>query len=79
MPEVFALLWSRKSNGFHIEPLERTCKSGMRFFLGNMENDYLVLFTGSTDECSAKADELRPICKERTVVRNLYKPDEDAI
>ncbi len=79
MSEPFALLWSRKSNGFHIEPLARACESGMRFFQGNIENDYLLLFTGSSDECSSKADELRRVCDERAVVRALYGPHEDSI
>ena len=72
MDETYALLWSRKSNGFHIEPLSRTCESGMQFFHHNQQNDYLVIFTGTLDQCSDKADELRPICIERDEVRRLY-------
>lgn len=77
MPETYALLWSRHSNGFHIEPLSRTCESGMRFFQGNAKNDYLLIFTGSRDECGDKANELRPICIERDEVRKLYDSGRD--
>ena len=79
MSEPFTLLWSRRSNSFHIEPMERTCKSGMRFFVNNVENDYLLLFTGSKDECVAKAEELRPIREERAIVRDLYSPGQDEV
>ena len=70
--EKWVLLWSRKANGFHIEPLARTCEGGMRLFTRDQVNDYLVTFTGTFDECSSKADELRPICIERDAVRKLY-------
>lgn len=72
MEETYALLWSRKSNGFHIEPLSSTCEAGMRFFQSNQANDYLVLFVGTRDQVSDKADELRPVCIERQEVRRLY-------
>lgn len=75
MDETYALLWSRKSNGFHIEPLSRTCEAGMRFFHQNQANDYLLLFVGTRDAVSEKADELRPIVHERQEVRRLYDPD----
>lgn len=79
MDETYALLWSRKSNGFHIEPLQRTCESGMQFFRHNQANDYLVIFVGTSDECSTQADELRPICIERAEVRKLYDPGSEPI
>lgn len=71
--EVWALLWSKKSNCFHVEPLARTAASGMVFFRTNATNDYLLLACGSYEEVSAKADELRSICRERDEVRRLYE------
>lgn len=76
MEEQFALLWSRKSNGFHIEPLARARQSGMRFFEQNTSNDYLLIAVGTSDECSAKADALRPVVIERNEVRRLYDTDD---
>jgi hypothetical protein len=63
--EVWALLWSKSGNGFHVEPLEQTAKSGMRFLKANQKNDYLLIAYGTSDEVFARAEELRPICRER--------------
>lgn len=70
--ELWALLWSKQANCFHIEPLERSAEAGKRFFKANQTNDYLLLSYGSFDEVSALADELRPACLERETVRRLY-------
>lgn len=70
--ETHALLWSKKSNCFHIEPLQATVNNGLRFFRSNSTNDYLVIGVGSLDECGKKADELRPLLQERDEVRRLF-------
>lgn len=70
--ETCALLWSKKSNCFHIEPLPATVNNGMRFFTSNKTNDYLVIHVGNRAECNAKADELRPVVIEREEVRRLF-------
>ena len=75
--EIYALLWSKKSNGFHTEPLSRTAQSGMRFLQENMTNDYLLIAFGTEDEVDAKAEELRPLLIEREEVRRLYGSDRD--
>lgn len=69
---TYALLWSKKSNCFHIEQLTDTAKKGRTFFLTNSSNDYLVIAIGTRDQCGEKADELRPILRERDEVRRLY-------
>lgn len=76
--ELWALLWSKKSNGFHVEPLEKTAESGMKFLKANQTNDYLVVAFGSSDEMFHKADELRHICLERTwpEAAMYHKPKE---
>lgn len=63
--ELWALLWSKSGNGFHVEPLERTAEAGMKFLKANQKNDYLLIAYGTSDEMFEKADELRPICIER--------------
>lgn len=73
MQETYALLWSKKSNCFHVEELSRTEQSGMSFFFKDAVNDYLLLFTGGYDAVSAKADELRHIVTERAEVRLLFE------
>ena len=73
--DTYALLWSKKSNCFHIEPLHDTVVKGLRFFRAQQTNDYLVIGIGTHDECSAKADELRPTLTERDAVRRLYEAE----
>ena len=70
--ETHALLWSKKSNCFHIEPLQAAMNNGLRFLRSNSTNDYLVIGVGSLDECGKKADELRPLLQERDEVRRLF-------
>ena len=73
--DTYALLWSKKSNCFHIEPLQDTVAKGLRFFRAQQTNDYLVIGIGTHDECSAMADELRPTLTERDAVRRLYEAE----
>lgn len=70
--EIFALLWSRSSNCFHVEPLEQTAKNGMRFFQRESRNDYLLIGYGSHEQVCELAEKLRPIINERAEVRRLY-------
>lgn len=70
--DTYALLWSRKSNCFHIEPLSETCRSGMRFFFQDSRNDYLLLAVGTDDEMHRQAEKLRPVVTERAEVRRLF-------
>jgi hypothetical protein len=74
MNDLYALLWSRRQNCFHVEPLSRTCQSGMKFFRDNATNDYLLIGIGTHDEVGNRADELRHVCIERDEVRRLYEP-----
>lgn len=72
MDEIYALLWSRSANCFHIEPLADTVQSGTRFFHKNARNDYLLLAYGPRHAMDKRADELRPTLVERAEVRRLY-------
>lgn len=69
MAETYSLLWSKKGNTFHVEPLERTAKSGMDFLHRDQTNDYLLVGFGSMDEMCERADELRPVLEKRSDVR----------
>ena len=73
MDEIYALLWSRSANCFHIELLADTARNGMRFFRRDARNDYLLLAFGSYQEMQARADELRPTITERAEVRRLFE------
>jgi hypothetical protein len=72
MAETYVLLWSKRSNNFHIEQIKYTVESGMYMFRQNSGNDFLLIGFGTLDEMSAKADELRPTLHERAEVRRLY-------
>ena len=72
MDEIYALLWSRSSNCFHIEPLTNTARSEMRFFTRDARNDYLLLAYGPYQAIQDRADSLRTVITERAEVRRLY-------
>lgn len=72
MDEIYALLWSRSANCFHIEPLADTARNGMRFFQREARNDYLLLAYGSRQAMQDQAEGLRPVVIERSEVRRLY-------
>jgi hypothetical protein len=63
--ETYSLLWSKKSNCFHIEPLDDTVSKGIGFMYENKTNDYLLIGYGTYEAMSRNADRLRPILIER--------------
>lgn len=63
--DAYALLWSKRSNCFHIEPLTDTVRKGRTFFLTNSSNDYLLIGLGSREEVDAAADAMRPYMVQR--------------
>lgn len=72
MNEIYALLWSRSANCFHVEPLADTARNGMRFFRREGRNDYLLVAYGGLLDIQNQADCLRPVVEERAEVRRLY-------
>lgn len=63
--QTYALLWSKKSNGLHVEPLEATIAAGVNAMCENRTTDYVLLAIGSREEVQAKADGLRPEVEKR--------------
>lgn len=63
--DAYALLWSKRSNCFHVEPLTDTVRKGRTFFLTNSSNDYLLIGLGSREEVDAAADAMRPYMVQR--------------
>ncbi len=63
--DAHALLWSKRSNCFHIEALTDTVAKGRRFFINNMTNDYLLIGLGSREDVEAAAAALRPHMRKR--------------
>ncbi|MFA5900472.1 MAG: hypothetical protein WC829_15340 [Hyphomicrobium sp.] len=55
----YVLEWSRKSNGFHIQPLESTLAGNQKCFMENTSHDYIVLMVGEKDVCERMADNWR--------------------
>lgn len=70
--EKFVLEWSRKSNGFHIQPIETLLARNQECFIGNRSHDYIVLMVGTHEVCSAMADNHRNRLIER--VENQCSP-----
>lgn len=63
--KTYSLLWSKKSNCFHIEPLDDTVLKGVGFLYENQSNDYLLIGYGTREAMCMKAEHLRPILTER--------------
>lgn len=56
---TFALLWSRRTGDFHIEPLAKTLEINRLCYEDNEEAGYAVLHCGTEAECEAEATRLR--------------------
>lgn len=66
MSIIYALLWSKKQNCFHTEPIEDSAEIGMSGFLEDKDlNDYHLIAFGPRSEVWSKADELREVLKKR--------------
>lgn len=59
------LEWSRKSNGFHIQPVETLLARNQGCFIENRSHDYIVLMVGSHEVCCAMADNHRDRLHDR--------------
>ena len=57
--EAFALLWSGSQRCFHVEPLRKMMETNRRLFSEGRITDYVVMFTGSDDDCRLAARLMR--------------------
>ncbi len=55
----FVLEWSKKSNCFHIQPLETLLARNQECFIKNKTNDYILLMVGEKEMCHNMADNHR--------------------
>lgn len=55
----YVLEWSKKCNGFHIQPLETTLAKNQERFLDDNSHDWMVIMVGTSDACQAMADNHR--------------------
>jgi len=63
---IKALLWSKRQNCFHIEPLRQLlAKNLAAFFAEKQLNDYHLIGTGTDEEVRQMAEQMRPILTER--------------
>jgi hypothetical protein len=62
----YVLEWSRKSNGFHIQPIETTLAKNQECFLENRSHDYILLMVGTHDVCCTMAENHRGKLENRT-------------
>lgn len=64
--EIWALLWSKKQNCFHIEPASELCKKNGRAMHGESDlNDYHPVHIGSRQACDIFADLNRDLLVRR--------------
>lgn len=65
-----ALLWSKRQNCFHIEPMAQLLHKNLTAFIHEAPlNDYHLIAHGTDEEVRQVADRLRPSLYERDEVR----------
>lgn len=62
----YVLEWSKKSNGFHTQPIENTLANNQKCFMEDRSHDYIILMVGTLDACCAMADNHRDRLKDRS-------------
>lgn len=65
MSKQYVLEWSRKSNGFHIQPIENSLAGNQQCFLNNTSHDYIVLMIGTLEVVATMAENWRERLKSR--------------
>jgi hypothetical protein len=71
--KAWSLVWSRKQNCFHIEPLQELLKKNKRaFFDGFALNDYHLICVGTRDQCEEFSRANRQILSERDGKCRIY-------
>jgi hypothetical protein len=60
-----ALLWSRRQNALHVEPVERMLASNRDAYRDNRPVDYVVLIIGSLELCQTTGENLRGTLRAR--------------
>jgi hypothetical protein len=68
------LLWSRRQNGLHIEPVDRMLTANRAAYREDRPTDYVVLFIGPIEQCEVTADNLRGTLADRAITRARLEP-----
>lgn len=61
----FVLLWSKRLNELHVEPLERMLSVNRECYRDNEANDFLPLVIGTEADIDAAAEACRPTLAAR--------------
>lgn len=73
MADVWALLWSKRQNCLHIEPVENWLSKNRQAYGDNRTlMDYQPIYIGDRETCHATAESVRP-----TLVRRELERDRD--
>ena len=64
----YVLEWSKKSNTFHVQPIETTLAKNQQHFLNDTSHDWIVLMVGNHDVITNMAEHHRDRLKERAGV-----------
>lgn len=62
----YVLEWSKKSNSFHVQPIETTLSKNQECFMKDASHDWIVLMVGSFDVITNMADHHRERLIDRT-------------
>lgn len=75
MTKQYVLEWSKKSNSFHIQPIESHLAQNQLRFIENTSHDWLILMIGTHDVITNMADHHR----DRIFEREALRPVKEAI
>jgi hypothetical protein len=62
------LLWSKRQNALHIEPVDRMLSSNRNCYRDDRASDYLPIHIGTREECDAAAE----ACRSTLAARQFF-------
>ena len=62
---LWVLLWSKRQNAFHVEPVDRMLASNRTAYTGNKGGDYRALHIGYLEE----VESMRDSCNQTLAMR----------
>lgn len=63
----YVLEWSKKSNGFHVQPLSDLLAKNQELFLSDRSHDYILLMVGPLDTVTKMAETHRHVLDGRSL------------
>lgn len=71
----YVLEWSKKSNGFHVQPLANLLTKNQELFMADRSHDYILLMVGPFETVTKMAETHRHVLEEREqrIAGSIYR------